>query len=212
MTPRTETLSGNIETLRFCSIKIMRHNFEFVHCQWHQLTFLTLIWNVIPVIPIFLKLVRIHIVYFPYFPSCIMFVYLFAEVFLCNFHRCFYRLLLWQKQHYCRSEEMSRRNVLNSSRFYVRNLFRQREIENNLFCLRRYRISGILSNERENSNVNVKFEIARHYTQAKSANCWNCHKPMDIHTGGSKESFFCSSCGSLHDVNGNYVREWMHFE
>lgn len=107
---------------------------------------------------------------------------------------------------------MSRRNVLNSSRFYVRNLFRQREIENNLFCLRRYRISGILSNERENSNVNVKFEIARHYTQAKSANCWNCHKPMDIHTGGSKESFFCSSCGSLHDVNGNYVREWMHFE
>lgn len=31
---------------------------------------------------------------------------------------------------------------------------------------------------------------------------------MDTYTGGSKESFFCSSCGSLQDVNVNYVSEW----
>lgn len=98
-----------------------------------------------------------------------------------------------------------RRNMFNLSRCYMRSLFCKHDIKSNFSCLSRCRISNISD---ESKISKIEYKTSRHYTQSKMTNCWNCHKPMDIYTGGSKESFFCSSCGSLQDVNVNYVSEW----
>lgn len=98
-----------------------------------------------------------------------------------------------------------RRNVLTVSRIAVQHLSCNHQIEKNLLskCLSQRTIANI-SNESKVSKM--KFKTSRLYTQTKLTNCWSCHTPMDISTGGTKESFFCSSCGCLQEVNMNYVR------
>ncbi len=98
-----------------------------------------------------------------------------------------------------------RRNVFNLSRIYLRSLSGNHELEKNILskCFGQRRISGIPNGSKAFVN---KFRTSRLYTDTKAINCWNCQRPMDIRLAGTKESFFCSSCGSLQEMIVNYVR------
>lgn len=99
-----------------------------------------------------------------------------------------------------------RRNLLISSRIFVQSLLYNPIIKNDFFtkCFCQY-------NKCEESKIpKISLVPARFYTQCNEINCWSCHKPLHISIAGTKESFFCSSCGSLQEVNINYVREWKY--
>lgn len=100
-----------------------------------------------------------------------------------------------------------RRNVLNLSRFLMSSFLSRNEIKKDVLsqCLGRCGMSYIPDQSETNK---IQFRTARQYSKTQLTDCWNCKEPMNNNTG-SKESFFCSSCGSLQEVNSNYVREWI---
>lgn len=101
-----------------------------------------------------------------------------------------------------------RRNVLNLSRLAMQSLFCKNEIQKKLLSkyLSQCRLAGIP----DGSTISkIKLADSRPYTQTNVTNCWNCQKPTDVNIAGAKESFFCSSCGCLQEVNFTYVRDWI---
>lgn len=92
-----------------------------------------------------------------------------------------------------------RRNVLISSRLCAR-LFCNHAIKDNFLprCVSQYK---------ENKIPKLTLTPARFYSQATPTKCWSCQKPTNNRLAGTKDSFFCSNCGSLQEAEKNYVRE-----
>lgn len=103
-----------------------------------------------------------------------------------------------------------RRNIFNLSRFSSNsrslccNSNRNHITERNSTSLGivHRRFSSIFGND---PDCTIQWKSLRTYTERKSTNCWNCHRPIDVLKPGTKESFFCSNCGSLQKISGNYV-------
>ncbi|KAJ6634528.1 Iron-sulfur cluster co-chaperone protein HscB [Pseudolycoriella hygida] len=97
-----------------------------------------------------------------------------------------------------------RRSVWNLRRFCVHNSFSfNREVEIN-FSSQFHNRRGFFNVPKEDRISRIKLKASRVYSDTKITKCWNCHTPLDVHSFGLKESFFCSSCGSLREVNDNY--------
>lgn len=96
-----------------------------------------------------------------------------------------------------------RKNALISSRFYIQSLFCNHKIKTGLTRWL-YQYSTCNS---ESKIPKIEFITSRYYTQSTQSTCWCCHKPINSCMTGTKESFFCSNCGSLQEVNNNFVRE-----
>ncbi|XP_037030099.1 iron-sulfur cluster co-chaperone protein HscB isoform X1 [Bradysia coprophila] len=96
-----------------------------------------------------------------------------------------------------------RRNFVNLSRICSRSLSCNIEIENHsvLKRLNQYRAA---TDSQQNYVCGIPFTTIRCYTDTRATTCWNCHRPTDIIPVGTKESFFCSSCGSLQEMNKTY--------
>lgn len=108
-----------------------------------------------------------------------------------------------------------RRNAIHLSRLFSRhfsyNPWINHDIETNPLPLGQHRIPGFLNrNDRRSRVAKTEVETIRPYSEShkvRQRNCWSCQQLLDTSaTTGTKESFFCSNCGSLQEVDTNYVR------
>lgn len=88
------------------------------------------------------------------------------------------------------------------SRFYIRSFHCDYQRITTKSQTRNLRQCRIWNEKRFPQNM---FLASRTYAETKTINCWSCHRPLDACSTGTKESFFCSSCGSLQEINKNYV-------